>query len=218
MKKYVRKADIHGAMMKSSEKKKSIKKKALIEWGVILGIISLLYITGLHTQVIGSMQRALLWTGLMDANPSEINKNGTFLSDEDYRFIMTTANNETMTLDDYRDSVIFINVWASWCPPCIAEMPTIETLYSELKDYENIRFILLSMDEEQDRAVNFMEKRSFKTPYLFPASQFPAALKGTVLPTTYVISKEGQVIYEKQGLADYSSSVFRNWLVELSRE
>ena len=205
-------------MMKPSKKKKSYKKKALIEWGVILGVIALLYITGLHTQVIGSMQRALLWTGLMNANPTEVNVDGTFLSDQDFRFIMTTSENETLTLHELRGSVIFVNVWASWCPPCIAEMPTIETLHNGLKDHENIHFILLSMDEERDRAVNFMERRNFKTPYMFPASQIPAALRGTVLPTTYIISKEGQVIYEKRGLADYSSSAFRNWLVELSRE
>ena len=205
-------------MNKSDKKKISGKKKSLIEWGAIIGVIALLYFTGLHTQVIGTMQKGLLWTGLMDAKPTEVNKNGPLLSEQDYRFIMANADDETLTLNNYRGSVIFVNVWASWCPPCIAEMPTIETLYSELKDHENIRFILLSMDEEQERAVNFMESRSFETPYLFPASQIPSALRGTVLPTTYVISKEGQVIYEKRGIADYSTPAFRNWLVELSEE
>lgn len=205
--------------MSSSDKKKiSEKKKNLIEWGVILGVIAILYVTGLHTQVIGTMQRALLWTGLMDANPSEVTRAGPFLSEQDYRFTMTSSDDEVITLNDLRGSVIFVNVWASWCPPCIAEMPTIETLYSELKDNEKIRFILLSMDEEEERAIKFMESRNFETPYMFPTSHIPAALIGTVLPTTYVISKEGQVIYEKRGIADYSTPTFRNWLVELSEE
>lgn len=205
-------------MNKSDKKKISGKKKTFIEWGAIIGVIAILYLTGLHTQVIGTMQKGLLWTGLMDAKPTEVNKNGPFLSEQDYRFMMTRANDETLTLSDMRGSVIFVNVWASWCPPCIAEMPTIETLYSQLKDHDNIRFILLSMDEEKERAVNFMENRNFETPYMFPASQIPSALRGSVLPTTYVISKEGQVIYEKRGIADYSSVAFRNWLVELSEE
>lgn len=205
-------------MNKSDKKKISGKNKSLIEWGAIIGVIAILYFTGLHTQVISTMQKGLLWTGLMDANPSEVNDNGPFLSEQDYRFMMDTADDETLTLSDMRGSVIFVNVWASWCPPCIAEMPTIESLYSELKDHDNIRFILLSMDEEQERAVNFMESRKFETPYMFPASQIPSALRGTVLPTTYVISKDGQVIYEKRGIADYSSPAFRNWLVELSEK
>ena len=205
-------------MNKSDKKKITSKKKNLIEWGAIIGVIAILYFTGLHTQVIGTMQKGLLWTGLMDANPAEVNRDGPFLSEQDYRFIMATADDETLTLNDMRGSVIFVNIWASWCPPCIAEMPTIEKLYSELKDHEEIRFLLLSMDEEQIRAINFMESRNFETPYMFPASQIPSALRGTVLPTTYVISKEGQVIYEKRGIADYSSPAFRNWLIELSEE
>lgn len=199
------------------EKKRSSRKKSLIEWGVIGAVILVLYVTGLHTQVIGTMQRALLWTGLMDARPAEVTEGGPFLSDQDYRFLMTYADNQSETLAEMQGSVIFVNVWASWCPPCIAEMPTIETLYTELKDHENIRFILLSMDEERDKAIQFMEKRDFTVPYQFPASPIPQAIRSTLLPTSYVISKEGQVIYEKRGIADYSTPAFRNWLVELSR-
>lgn len=202
----------------TKEKKNSARKKSLIEWGVIGTVILVLYVTGLHTQVIGTMQRALLWTGLMDAKPTEIIDDGPFLSEQDYRFMMAYADNQTEPLAEMRGSVIFVNVWASWCPPCIAEMPTIETLYTELKDYENIRFILLSMDEEREKAINFMEKRNFTIPYQFPASQIPSAIRSTLLPTTFIISKEGQVIYEKRGIADYSNPVFKNWLIELSEK
>lgn len=200
------------------EKKRSDRKKSLIEWGVIGTIILVLYVTGLHTQVIGTMQRALLWTGLMDAKPTEVNSEGPFLSEQDYRFVMAYTDNTTQTLAEMRGSVVFVNVWASWCPPCIAEMPTIETLYTELKGVEKIQFILLSMDEDREKAINFMERRDFTVPYQFPASPIPAAIRSTLLPTSYVISKEGQVIYEKRGIADYSTPAFRNWLVELSEE
>lgn len=202
----------------NKEKKKQSSKKNLIEWGVIGTVILVLYVTGLHTQVIGTMQRALLWTGLMDAKPTEVSSDAPFLSEQDFRFVMAYTDNTTEILADMRGSVIFVNVWASWCPPCIAEMPTIETLYTELKDHENIRFILLSMDEDREKAVNFMENRGFTVPYQFPASPIPNAIRSTLLPTTYVISREGQVIYEKRGIADYSTPSFRNWMVDLSTE
>lgn len=205
-------------MKKSDNKKKASRKRNLIEWGVIGLVILVLYTTGLHTQVIGTMQRALLWTGLMDAKPTEVTDEGPFLSEQDYRFIMSTADDETLSLSDMHGSVIFVNVWASWCPPCIAEMPTIETLYTELGDHEGISFLLLSMDEDHERAVNFMENRGFTVPYQFPASPVPSAIRSTLLPTTYIISREGQVIYEKRGIADYSNPAFRDWLVELSEE
>ncbi len=205
-------------MTRTDKEKKAARKRNLIEWGVIGAGILFLYTTGLHTQVIGTMQRTLLWTGLMDAKPTEVQTDGPFLTDEDYRFIMATHDDVPQTLSEMQGDVIFVNIWASWCPPCIAEMPTIETLYSELKGHENIQFLLLSMDEERERATQFMEKRGFTVPYHFPASPVPSPIHSTLLPTTYVISKEGQVVYEKRGIADYSNPVFRNWLVELSKK
>ena len=204
--------------MNKQEKTASKWKKGLVEWGVIGGVIAILYFTGLHTQVLGTMQRAMLWTGFFDAKPMVTNTEGPVLSSQDYRFSMVTSEGELETLGEFEGAVTFVNVWASWCPPCIAEMPTIETLYQDLQDRENIRFILLSMDEDRDRATNFMEGRDFTLPYQFPESAIPSALRSSVLPTTYVISKDGQVIYEKQGIADYSSPAFRDWLIELSEE
>lgn len=185
----------------TKEKKKSNRKKNLIEWAVIGSVILLLYVTGLHTQVIGTMQRALLWTGLMNANPVDINENAPFLTEQNYRFMMATNDGETETLDQMRGSVVFVNIWASWCPPCIAEMPTIESLYLDLKNQDNIHFVLLSMDDDRQKAVNFMERRNFTVPYHFPESAIPSVLHATLLPTTYVISKEGQIVYEKRGIA-----------------
>src|SRR5690625_7255882 len=87
--------------------------------------------TCLHSPIIGPMHRALLWTGVWDAKPKEVQTDGPFLTDEDYRFIMATHDDVPQTLSEMQGDVIFVNIWASWCPPCIAEMPTIETLYSE---------------------------------------------------------------------------------------
>jgi len=204
--------------MNQTEIKTSKLKRNLIEWGVIGGVIAILYFTGLHTHVLGTMQRAMLLTGFFDAKPDVTHSDGPMLSNQDYRFRMVTSKGEEFTLGDFEGSVTFVNVWASWCPPCIAEMPTIETLHRELNDRENIRFILLSLDEDRERAVNFMEGRNFSLPYHFPESPVPAALRSGVLPTTYVISKKGQIVYKKQGIADYSSPVFRDWLIELSEE
>src|SRR5690625_7940821 len=131
---------------------------------------------------------------------------------------MATHDDVPQTLSEMQGDVIFVNIWASWCPPCIAEMPTIETLYSELKGHENIQLLLLSMDEERERATQFMEKRGFTVPYHFPASPDPSPIHSTLLPTTYVISKQGQEDNDKRGIADYRNPVFRNWLVELSKK
>jgi len=202
-------------MNKKEPKKQSTLKKTLLEWGAIGAVILTLYLTGLHTEVIGTMQRAMLWTGLFDAKPVATTTDGPMLSEADYRFEMITNDDERQLFEEYKGDIIFINVWASWCPPCIAEMPTIESLYTELSEYDNIRFILLSMDEDRESAVNFMEGRNFTLPYHFPASRVPSMLRSGVLPTTYVISAEGQIIYKNEGIADYSSPAYRDWLIKL---
>lgn len=199
--------------------KKSTWKRSLIEWGVIGAVAAAIYLSGYHTEVIGNLQRAMLWTGLFDADTSEIaTTDGPMLSDSDYRFTMETAEGETVPLSDFRGDVIFVNVWASWCPPCIAEMPTIETLYKSVNDQDNIRFILLSLDEEHQKAVDFMESKGFSMPYHFPTSALPGDFRSEYLPTTYIISKEGQLIYKKEGIADYSSPNFAQWMRELAKE
>lgn len=194
-------------------------KRSLIEWGIIFAIGAVLFATGWHTEVLGTMQRAMLWTGLFDADTSQIaTTDGPMLSEKDFRFAMETTDDQTVSLNDYRGDVVFVNVWASWCPPCVAEMPTIETLYDNVSDHDNIKFILLSMDEDPQKAVDFMEGKDFPMPYYFPASGLPNAFRSVYLPTTYIISKEGQVIYKKEGIADYSSANFAQWMRELAAE
>jgi thiol-disulfide isomerase/thioredoxin len=205
-------------MNSTKESKTSGWKRSFIEWGVIFAVGAILYATGWHTEVLGTLQRGMLWTGLFDADTSQIeNIDGPMLSDSDYRFTMKTVDGKTVSLNDYRGDVVFVNVWASWCPPCVAEMPTIETLYENVGSQENIRFILLSMDEKHQKAVNFMERKEFPMPYYFPASSPPSQFRSQYLPTTYIISKEGQVVYKKEGIADYSSTNFAQWMIELAQ-
>ncbi len=206
-------------MSNEKENKKSALKKSLIEWSIIGSVIGLLYITGLHTEVLGTMQRAMLWTGFFDADTTEIaTTEGAKLSDSDYLFAMQTKDGKTASLSDFRGEVVFINVWASWCPPCVAEMPTIETLYENVAGQPKIRFILLSLDDDRPKAVDFMEDRDFSLPYYFPASALPEAFRSQYLPTTYVLSKEGQIVYKKEGIADYSSPNFARWLMGLAEK
>lgn len=192
-------------------------KRTLMEWGGIAAVFVTLYFTGLHTEVLGTMQRALLWTGLFDAEGQQVTTtNGPMLSKRDYQLQLVTPEGKQQTLKDFKGNLLFINVWASWCPPCVAEMPTIETLYKNVGSHDNIKFILLSMDKNSQKAVDFMESKEFPMPYYFPASGLPNEFRSQYLPTTYIISKEGQVIYKKEGIADYSSDSFKNWLIDQS--
>lgn len=203
----------------------------MIEWGVIIAVMAILYATGLHTQVLGTMQRGLLLTGFFDAAP-EVSETGDFGMDGpsfapgDYSFSMMRDDGTRVSLEELRGDVLFVNVWASWCPPCVAEMPSIETLYAEVQQHQqaaeapqaDIQFVLLSMDDDREKADAFMQGRSAGMPHYFPETRIPAILRGSVLPTTYVISADGQQVYRKEGLANYASEDFRNWLLELAAQ
>jgi len=99
----------------------------------------------------------MLWTGLFDADTSQIaTTKGPHLNSRDFNFALQVSDGNRTTLGNLKGQVLFVNVWASWCPPCIAEMPTIEKLYEAVGDNSNIKFILLSMDQNREKAVNFM--------------------------------------------------------------
>jgi thiol-disulfide isomerase/thioredoxin len=204
-------------MITSTTDSKSSWKRTLLEWTAIGSVALLLYVTGLHTQVIGTLQRAMLWTGLFDADTSKIaTTEGPQLSNQDYDLILQTPDENQLSLRDFKGDVLFINIWASWCPPCIAEMPTIKTLHQAVDDHPNIKFILLSMDEDRQKAIDFMDERKFAMPYYFPAFRLPSKLQSQYLPTTYVIAKSGQVVYKQEGIADYSSLNFAQWMRDLA--
>lgn len=192
--------------------------KLIFEWLLIGTVAALLYFTGMHTEVLGTIQRAVLWTGLFDAQGKKTEAiDGSYLTRAEFGFIFDNQDGKRVALQDFRGKVLFVNVWASWCPPCVAEMPTIESLYTEVSGESDIQFIMLSMDENRERAVEFMEGKGYKLPYHFPVSPLPGVFRSSYIPSTFVVSKEGQLVYEHEGLADYSSREFRDWLVELSR-
>jgi hypothetical protein len=70
------------------------------------------------------------------------------------------------------------------------------------------------MDEKQKAANDFMEDKEFPMPYYFPTSGMPRVFQSSYIPSTYVVSKEGKIIYKNEGIADYSSDAFRGWLVK----
>jgi thiol-disulfide isomerase/thioredoxin len=203
---------------KKNSKEKSFKR-TILEWLGIAAVLGILFITGLHTEVLGTIQRAVLWTGLFDADARKITTvNGPVLSERTYNLTFSTPEGNQVRLEDFKGKVLFINIWASWCPPCVAEMPTIETLYNSVSGNENIKFLLISMDEKNEKATDFMKNKGFSMPYYFPISGLPRVFQSRYIPSTYVISKEGKVIYKKEGIADYSSRQFENWLIEQSKK
>ena len=107
-------------------------KKNLNEFGVFGGILLVLYFTGLHTEVVGFLQRGILKTGLLNPDIA-VNDDSVNMIKADYGLRLINSKGENVNMEEYKGKVILLNLWATWCPPCIAEMPGINQLYNDLQ-------------------------------------------------------------------------------------
>ncbi|MCL5029682.1 MAG: TlpA family protein disulfide reductase [Bacteroidetes bacterium] len=187
-------------------------KKNLIEWGIIIGVIAFLYYTGLYSTVIGKFQQAALLTGWFQP---EINIPIDQQQPADYNLSLISFDDKLVNLNEYKGKIIFLNFWASWCPPCRAEMPTIQKLYNEMKNRKDIAFILISVDSDNSKAIKFIKDEGFTFPVFYLNSGLPNIYNTGTIPSTFVISKEGKIVAKRIGMADYDSKKFYDFLDKL---
>ncbi len=123
--------------------------------------------------------------------------------------------NNSIESINLRDKVTLISFWATWCPPCIAEMPSLEKLFL---DYgHTVNFYLVSQ-EPIEIVKRFNNKKQYQLPFYIATSTIPSQLQSNVLPTTYVVSKNGEIIVFKSGAANWNSNKVRALLDELLKE
>ena len=199
----------------SREKNKGRKiRREFIEWGVIITIGLVLYLTGLHTQVIGTLQGLVLKTGIIKPDTSS----GEAIAQASYSFRLLDSNGNTVEGASLRGKTVFMNFWATWCPPCIAEMPDINQLYNDLQGEENIRFVMVSLDEDFSKALNFVTRKGYDFEIYQFASPVPQVYESQAIPTTYVLSPGGEIMVKKEGMARYNSDSFRKYLRSLAQK
>ena len=115
---------------------------------------------------------------------------------------------KTVSTGDLKGKVVFINFWATWCPPCRAEMPSLQELYNQLKDDERIVFLFVNEDEDTAKAKRFLQNKDYTMPLFTREGSFPSAIYSGTLPTTVVLNKDGKPVFQHEGLAAYHSPAF----------
>jgi len=151
-------------------------------------------------------------TGLLKA---EIKKDSDKNTSEAVTFSYTDAKGEPATTADLKGKVVFINFWASWCPPCRAEMPSLKNLYQKFKDDDRFVFLFMNEDEDKNKAIEYLEKNSFTIPLFYSSGNVPREIFSGSLPTTIVLDKEGKIVLKHQGMAGYDTEGFIRQLKEL---
>ena len=121
-------------------------------------------------------------------------------------FSLPCLGGQMVSLTDYRGKVVLLNIWATWCPPCVEEMPSMEKLYQELKG-EGFEILAISIDESGAQDVRpFMKKHQLSFPALIDSK---GTIKGiyqiTGVPESFIIDKEGILVEKVIGP--------RNWAI-----
>lgn len=191
-------------------------KKILTRNNILNGIIGAL----LLVLLLVPSAKALVIEGLMQiglfkpatSHQADDNIPATDLSDLRFR----DASGKVVAIGDLKGKVVFINFWASWCPPCLAEMPSIHKMYEKFKDNSSFVFIFVDADGDLLKAKKFMDKRRYGLPVYDVASEIPEAVFSGSLPTTVVLDKQGRVSYNESGAANYNDNKFIAFMTKLS--
>ena len=185
-------------------------RKEIRSWAVIGSIFLFLYAMGWHTEVAAFAQRMILSTGVITPDiDSDLNEAA------DLDFSLISMQGDTLDMKTLKGKVIFMNVWATWCAPCVAEMPGIQNLYDEVAS-EDIVFIMLSVDKDYSKVQRFIDKKGYTFPIYHANESVPNIFRSGSIPTTYIISPEGNIVTKKIGMANYHRKKFVKYLQELA--
>lgn len=123
-----------------------------------------------------------------------------------FNYVVKSLDGKASEVPVGKGNVTFISYWATWCPPCIAELPSIEALY---KDYgDKIDFLLLT-NEDPETVEKFFAKKNISLPAVIPVMNAPEILFERSIPTNYLIDREGNIIIKEKGAADWNSESVR---------
>ncbi len=124
-------------------------------------------------------------------------------------FAVELLDGSTVNLSDYRGRTVYLNFWATWCGPCVSEMPDIQTLQDE--NAESLTVLAINLAEDRDTVASFIERKGFTFPVGF---DFDYAISEPFdfqyIPTTFVLDEEGiirDILVGAQSLEDMQSAV-----------
>lgn len=146
------------------------------------------------------------------ASPDNFSGPGVDLSGE-----LLTMEGKTVSLADDRGKVLFLNFWATWCGPCRAEMPAMETLYDLLRE-DGLSMVAIT-EEPKELVSRYLDQHPYPFQIMIdPKGELTRRLQVVGLPTTFVLDKKRRIIYSQVGAVEWDApeviSLFRRALEE----
>lgn len=133
-------------------------------------------------------------------------------------FSLPDESGKAHSLGEFRGKVVFLDFWASWCPPCLVSLPWLETMYRKHRD-DGFSVIGINVDEERENAQRILKKIPLSFEVLFdPEGKVPSAFALPVMPTSYLIGPDGRVILEHSGFRDGDKEILERKIKEALEE
>lgn len=131
-------------------------------------------------------------------------------------FSFPDLNGKKVGLSDYKGKVVLVNIWATWCPPCREEMPSMQKLYTRFKG-EGFEILAVSIDETGSRAVDpFVQKLNLTFPVLLdPEGRIQGLYMITGVPESFIVDRKGILVHKIVGPMDWSSPQVFGFFQEL---
>jgi thiol-disulfide isomerase/thioredoxin len=159
--------------------------------------------------------QVLLHKGLSYINQSTVIDKNERISVSYSNWKLRSDNNTTLNFNTTKGKVVFVKFWATWCPPCIAEMPSLQALYNDYKD--KVVFLFVTSDNFKT-VEEFKTKKGFDFEVFQPRSEVPKELKTRSIPRTLIIDKTGEIVIDESGAVDWNSESVRSQLDQLLSE
>jgi peroxiredoxin len=114
-------------------------------------------------------------------------------------FELSDLDGKIHRMSDYRGKVVIVNFWATWCPPCREEMPSMQRAWEAIKD-QGGEMLAIDVGEDEDRVFQFTADYPVEFPLLLDRdTEVPGRWGVRGLPTTYVVDKQGRMVYRAVG-------------------
>tara|TARA_R110001583_G_scaffold150071_2_gene302135 strand:+ start:496 stop:1059 length:564 start_codon:yes stop_codon:yes gene_type:complete len=119
-----------------------------------------------------------------------------------YDWKLKDENGAVFNFETTKGKIVFINYWATWCPPCIAEMPSIQALYNDYHD--KVEFVFVTTDTYSEIDV-FLKKHHYSFKVYRPLSNDAGLFDVPSIPRTFLIDKQGNIVIDESGAANWNS-------------
>ncbi|MDR2095670.1 MAG: TlpA family protein disulfide reductase [Treponema sp.] len=125
-------------------------------------------------------------------------------------FTLPLLDGKNVKLSGLKGKVVFLNFWATWCPPCREEMPSMEVLYKRYRD-KGLEFLAVDIMEKKEQVSSFMKDFGLSFPAALDSSGDVSGMYGIRgIPTTFIIDRQGRIIVASVGGREWNTPAMLN--------